>query len=646
MELSRRSVPLYGQAKVFALLEGYDSVPEDAEVYIVLEGSTLVHVTRAQSDVMLCFIVPGHNLAEVVSVQAYLCSEATPVAWVGGASLEYVQDDAQDLAEHLVIHGHCLSSADHKELSSLFNLGQESSRWAMDRRVALAMANLDIPRSWNVLGSRGGDEHTLRESPLHLAVRWGLCRLAELLLCQPGGLMAVSLPNEEGVTPLQLAQAAGGTELLELLTHPPNPLATPPAGLSQVWADRSRLLRFCHDTGNLTLTVRQNLRWSTEESRHADVLLLRDRLRDEDFLREIKALRRERVETMSGTEELVDDPTENALCSDIDVAAVEETDFEEPLMFRLNEEDEDEEEEDEEDPSRLDSEKSQSIRESQAPSPTLAAAVRLSAMIHSKDRVYANAMLVDQVDDADIKYRSPEDEEEEDEVSPEPRLGSPCWDSFSTTPPASGSHSQNRHPSSPRGGERGTRGPETRKEPSPRTSPPSPLASSPSFPSSPLASAFRLFEGAQRRRTQPCLPVSPALNCRGCSLSEASRVLSPSVECDSGEEDILGHSYPCSSAKRQSVLRSSSREDSFDASPDFSSTHSDSTHTPAKNPEEAEVRTRSYSYSSPKAKPSRLLLNRDATITDLAEGGAFSGRSLLRALSLSKSLSRLNQVSK
>ncbi|XP_031711943.1 rho guanine nucleotide exchange factor 28-like isoform X4 [Anarrhichthys ocellatus] len=632
-----------GQAKVFALLEGYDSVPEDAEVYVVLEGSTLVHVTRAQSDVMLCFIVPGHNLAEVVSVQAYLCSEATPVAWVGGASLEYVQDDAQDLAEHLVIHGHCLSSTDHKELSSLFNLGQESSRWAMDRRVALAMANLDIPRSWNVLGSHGGDEHTLRESPLHLAVRWGLCRLAELLLCQPGGLMAVSLPNEEGVTPLQLVQTAGNTELLELLTHPPNPLATPLAGLSQVWADRCRLLRFCHDTGNLTLTVRQNLRWSSEESRHADVLLLRDRLRDEDFLREIKALRRERVETILGKEELVDDPTENALYSDIDGAAVEETDYEEPLMFRLNEEEEEEEEDD--DPSQFDSEKSQSIRESQAQSPTLAAAVRLSAMIHGKDRVYANAMLVDQVDDADIKYRSPVDEDEE-EVSPEPHLGSPCWDSFSTTPPASGNLSQNRHPSSPRGGERGIRGPAIRKEPSPRTSPPSPFASSPSFPSSPLASAFRLFEGAQRRRTQPCLPVSPALNRRGCSLTEASRVLSPSVECDSGEEDILGHSYPCSSAKKQSILRSSSREDSYDVSPDFNRTHSDSTHTPAKNPQEAEVRLRSYSYSSPKAKPSRPLLNRDEAITDLAEDGAFSGsgRSLLQALSLSKSLSRLNQV--
>lgn len=64
---------------------------------------------------------------------------------------------SQDLAEHLVIHGHCLSATDHKELSSVFNLGQERSRWAMDHRLALAMANLDIPQNWNVLGSHSRD---------------------------------------------------------------------------------------------------------------------------------------------------------------------------------------------------------------------------------------------------------------------------------------------------------------------------------------------------------------------------------------------------------------------------------------------------------------------------------------------------------
>nr|XP_024660160.1 rho guanine nucleotide exchange factor 28 isoform X2 [Maylandia zebra] len=622
MELSRRKVPLYGEAKVFALLDGFDSAPEDAEVYIVLEGSTLIHVTRAHSDVMLCFIVPGHNLAEMVSVQAYLCSETIPLTWVGEASLEYVHDDAQDLAEHLVIHGHCLNSTDHNELSSLFNLGQQSSHWAMDHRVALAMANLDIPPNWNVLGSHSGDEHCPRESPLHLAVRWGMCRLAELLLCQPGGLMAVNLPNENGVTPLQLAQTAGNTELLELLSNPPNPLATPPAGLSQVWADRSRLLRFCHDMGNLTLTVRQNLRWSSEESRHADILLLRERLRDEDFLRGIKALRRERVETILGKEELVDDPADSALYPDIngENSAVEENVpsfysevYKEPLMFCLNEEDEEDE------PSQSDSEKSQSIRESQASSPTLAAAARLSAMIHGKDQVYANAMLVDQVDDADIKYRSPGEEE----VSPASHADSSSWDSFSVTPPNSGNSSQSRCLSSPHNRLRGIQGSglENHREQSPLVSPPCPFASSPSFPSSPLASALRLFEEAHKRQPQTGLPRSPSLSRRGCSFTEASRGLSPSLECDSGEEDILGHSYPSSSIRQQSTLRSSSGEerDSFDASPDFSRAQSDITHKSTKSPEEAEVRLRSYSYSSPKAKPSRPLLNRDATITDLEE---------------------------
>ncbi|XP_077456766.1 rho guanine nucleotide exchange factor 28 isoform X5 [Stigmatopora argus] len=614
MELSRRKVPLYGQAKVFALLEGLDSMLDDAEVFIVLEGSSLVHITRAQRDVMLCFIVPGHNLSEVVSVQAYLCSETTPPTWVGGATLEYVQDDAQDLAEYLVTHENDLSFMDHKELSSLFNLGHQSSRWAMDRNVALAIANLAIPPNWNVLGGPNRDARSPKESLLHLAVRWGLFRLAELLLCQPGGLMAISLPNKEGVTPLQLAHSSGNRELLELLRHPPNPLATPPAGLSQVWADRSRLFRYCHDTGNLTLTVRQNLKWSSEESRHADIRSLRDRLRNECFLREIKALKKERRETIFGKEQLVDDPTENGPFPDMsgDNPAVDDNGYEEPLMFCLNPEDQ-------EDDEQSDSEKSQSVGESQASSPTLAAAARLSAMIHGKDRVYANAMVVDQVEDVSIKYRS----------RPVPDVGSSCWEPFNVTPLDTSSCLKNHHPPTPQNSKRGIRSLVPEKS---IVSPPSPFASPPSFPPSPLASAFRLFEGGQKRQPPNRLPVSPPLNVRRCNLTAASRGLSPSLECDSGEEDILGHPYPCSASKRQS--------------PDFNQSRSDCTQKPNQKPEEGDVRLRSYSYSSPKAKPSRHLLNRDATIADLAEDGALgsSGRSLLQALSLSKSLSRLNQV--
>ncbi|XP_023814687.1 rho guanine nucleotide exchange factor 28 isoform X2 [Oryzias latipes] len=621
MKLSRRKVPLYGEAKVFALLEGLDSVPEDVEVYIVLDGSTLVHVTRAENDVMLCFIVPGHNLPEMVSVQAYLCSDNMPLTWAGESSLEYVSDDAQEMAEHLVVHGHCLSSTDHKELSSLFGLSQESSRWAVDRRVALAMANLDFPSQWNVLGTHSGNDCSPRESPLHLAVRWGLYRLAELLLCQPGGLMAVNLPNEEGVTPLQLAQKAGSTQLLKLLLEPPNPLATPPAGLSQVWVDQSRLLRFCHDTGNLTLTARQNPRWSAPQSRRAHILILRHRLRDMDFLKEIKALRRESPKTIYGKEELVDDPEDSELFSGINGEKAAEDnlpsfyseDIDEPLMFCLNEEDE------EDDPSQSDSEKSPSIRESQASSPTLAAVARLSAMMHGQDRVYANAMLVDQVDDADIRYRPPGKEK----VSLPSHAGISCWNSFSTSAFDTGNCSQNPYPPSPDDQEpRDSQAPglDNHREQSPRMSSPSPFASSPSFPSSPLTSLC-LSEEAQRRQLQTYTSLSPGLNCTDCSLSDANVGLSPSLECDSGDEDILGHSYPCSSIKHRSILHSISGEErgSFDASPDFNRSHSDITPKTIKNSEDPEVRLRSYSYSSPKAKPSRPLLNRDMAITDLEE---------------------------
>lgn len=47
--------------------------------------------------------------------------------------------------------------------------------------------------------------------------------------------------------------------------------------------------------------------------------------------------------------------------------------------------------------SSLTLEKKLSVRESQASSPTLAAAARLAAMIHGKDRVYSNNVKGDQV---------------------------------------------------------------------------------------------------------------------------------------------------------------------------------------------------------------------------------------------------------
>lgn len=128
-----------------------------------------------------------------------------------------------------------------------------------------------------------------------------------------------------------------------------------------------------------------------------------------------------------------------------------------------------------------------------------------------------------QVDDADIKYRSPGEEE----VSPASHADSSSWDSFSVTPPNSGNCSQSRCLSSPHNRLRGIQGSglENHREQSPLVSPPCPFASSPSFPSSPLASALRLFEEAHKRQPQTGLPRSPSLSRRGCSFTEASRGL-------------------------------------------------------------------------------------------------------------------------
>lgn len=47
------------------------------------------------------------------------------------------------------------------------------------------------------------------ETPLHIAVRLGLYHLTLFYLHQPGGQEMATLPNEEGHTPIELAQNRG-----------------------------------------------------------------------------------------------------------------------------------------------------------------------------------------------------------------------------------------------------------------------------------------------------------------------------------------------------------------------------------------------------------------------------------------------------
>ncbi|XP_061119657.1 rho guanine nucleotide exchange factor 28 isoform X1 [Conger conger] len=616
MELSRHQVPLYGQQKASAVLQNPEPAPEEARFYMLLEGSTLEHISVAESDDdarTLRFTVPSHNLAEVVSVTAYLYVAGRPISCLERSSLEYVLDDAQELAQHFISHAQCLTASSYEDLFRRFGLEDEATCRRLDENVTKAMVNLGYPTAWDVLGSQSGEAQP-RETLLHLAVRLGLLSLTQLLLRHPEAVLALTLPNEEGKTPLQLAREASSQALLELLTHPPAPLAVPQASLAPVWADSSHTSWFCQDSE--TLTVQRG----SDQNLEAKILHLRKHLRDDNLLRkkksdEISGLHDEQEKEVSGEETNKDSPLDCGV-----EHALAESAFEEQLVPSLKEDEE---------ATSFYSKKSQSASSSRHPGrSTWSAAGRLSAMISGRDHVYANSMLVDQVNDLDIKYSIAG-------VTADGTLtDSEGWDrvrerSSEPTPEAqevrSGSHL-------------------------------SPLQAEKSPPpfSSHLPSPFPAELALERANRPPRTRTSSGAT----NPLQETCVLSPSLvalEVDSEEEDLLDKS-PCSqpstSPRSGCVLQASSGDerDSFDTSPDLSCsrTHSSSSysHPPSTDSGDLGVRLRSYSYSSPKISLVRPRFTRDATISDLNEDGVYSssGRSLLQALSLSKSLSLLNPV--
>ncbi|KAJ8380376.1 hypothetical protein SKAU_G00011540 [Synaphobranchus kaupii] len=601
MELSRREVPLYGQVKVYAVLQTSDPVPEDAEVYIVLEGSTLDHITAAQRSskgCMLGFVVPGHNLLETVSVTAYLYTVEGPISCQLKTILKYVQDDAQELSEFLVTHCHCLTASGSQDILSRFSLEDEAARRKMDESVTRAMANLDYPYTWNILGSQPGVVLRPRESLLHLAVRLGFLCLTELLLCQPGGLMAVAMANEEGDTPLQLAQRSGHGALLELLTNPPNPLVTPLAGVSQMWADSSRLLRFCHESEALSLTVRR----APDQNQRAHILLLRKSLRDSNFLREIKALKRSGPKNESKKEGNEGSADDKGLSKDLceKDRAPSDSVFEEQLILSLDEEEE---------PSPPDSGKNQSASLSTpAVQTTFTAAARLSAMLNGKDRICAGGVQVDQEKDQICAGGVQVDQEKDqicaggvqvDQEKDQICAGAVQLDQVDG------------------------------------------LGMKYSITGVTEASSLTESRGLDIMRGSP--PNVPALfleagpsgshvvqaDGQGGSPPQETCALSPgllALEVDSEEDDLLGEtrlSHVPTTPQCSSILQANSgdEQDSFEASPELSCnrTHSSSSynHPPTKDFRDPGIRLRSY--SSPKISLVRSRFTRDSAISDLSE---------------------------
>uniref|UniRef100_A0A672QK59 Rho guanine nucleotide exchange factor 28-like n=1 Tax=Sinocyclocheilus grahami TaxID=75366 RepID=A0A672QK59_SINGR len=343
MELSRGEVPLYGQVEVFVKLQVSPCIQEEADYYVVLVGSFLHHVTtahRTEDQGSIRFTVPGHDVPEKVSVEIYCClrgsrSPISPLCNSGQLSLEYMRDEAQEVAEQLmnltsssyqdILRKFCpekmFSSetnhldqtgqhgtdgiCDPKELFRLESLAEQGlsvceqgnfsqieasgtsefnpehrctvgQHSAVDEKIAQALANLHF-LGWD---SQAGQEKQGQEMPLHVAMILGFPHLSHFLLQESESQRMIPIVDKEGHSPLTLAQKHRDPTLISALTNPKNSSAWWPVWMCQIWTDGSHQLRICPVTESISLTVKNGTRIDAPHS----IELYREKSRASDTL--------------------------------------------------------------------------------------------------------------------------------------------------------------------------------------------------------------------------------------------------------------------------------------------------------------------------------------------------------------------------
>ncbi|XP_062410013.1 rho guanine nucleotide exchange factor 28 isoform X2 [Sardina pilchardus] len=663
MELSRKEVPLYGQVEICVELEPGPG-PEGAEYYVVLEGSTLDHVTAARwtaDGKSLVFNAPGHNLAESVSVGVFVCgggeetAEVTPPSPAcPPLSLRYVRDEVQGLAELLMDQSASLSPVLRRRgpgegpevgqtrhgagadlgTSSLGGTewhpagrdttadgetaaaGEPSGRewWGaelpvdnlkeLDGPLTLALANMTSPSEWNGLGTKHseGQDDLSRETPLHLAARLGLPQLCHFLVQQPGGQKVVTLPNEEGDTPLRLAEKRGDETVLAALT--PALDTSPAAPISQVWVDSSSVLRVCSTSRTPSLTTKHTIGTHTDPCVH--IHTYRQRVQDWTALSDTRGER----EDARGERREAEDSRGHSSFGDmrrdlfIEDQVFADNVFEEQLVLSLDEDDD-------LIPSRPENSCSPTASSKQGHTrthPTVSAAARLSAMLNGKGHV----------NDPDEKM--PVAGVTACSTTTDGETGSAPPGATETPPP----------------------GEDEKRSTSPSLSSSSPL-SSPSPADMALARLLRSSrsESTNQAQRQPS---------GSCDLSLSPTLVALEVDSEEEEDEVL-----MKTPLPQLLEPSGDERDGADHPPELSCTRTLSasaaqSHTSAKNTADNGVRLRSYSYSCPKIRglPSRFSREAHTHTPEITPDGAFpsssGSRSLLQALSLSKSLCILNPV--
>ncbi|XP_036435838.1 rho guanine nucleotide exchange factor 28 isoform X2 [Colossoma macropomum] len=689
MELIREEVPLYGQVEACVILQVSQSAQENAEYYVLLEGSSFHHVTTAQKKEkgrLLSFTVPGHNVPEKVSLQVYRwedsSNQVTPLSESQELSLDYKRDNVQEVADLLISNPDHLTSINYQDIQRKFCLGENfrfgqnssdmtiqpgsssqeqleetlgfdksldepkeglpgeekdhspsdsSACWELgpehgctpkpcstvDVKITQALANCQSYLEWTGQKTQESQGHH-RETLLQIAVNLGLCHVTLFYLQKSEDQKMTVLPNGEGHGPVELTQSRDDVATSSS-TKPSACRESRPLWMSEVWTDDSHLLRFCPLTSSLVLTVKHSAHVDAQHS----IQLYREKMKDLKMHTQVTELSES---TEKNRKSLTDDTSDGDLTNQMSTedSALVDSVFEEQLVLSLDE--------DEETPASCNSEKPCSSPGSCSPfqpHSTHTAAARLAAMLSRSGKV-PQLPLCD--DDLNKKYN----------------VAGVTGDSSGTDSGVwLGSGTETSSP-----GTMDTPLP-VKEEEGPKEKPPFSRPFSPSFahfsPTSPAGLVLdRFLRGTRPTELTYNSAVSPP----------ESYELSPSLvalEMDSEEEDddfLMKKPLPQISSDHKT---NGEERDSFNPAPDLTCIRSHSASSacnPASSKESVDQggRLRSYSYSSPKISllPPRFSRDAQPPSADLSQDGALSGssgsRSLLQALSLSKSLSLLNPV--
>ncbi|KAM6227507.1 rho guanine nucleotide exchange factor 28 isoform 7-T8 [Spheniscus humboldti] len=392
MELSCAEVPLYGQVTINAKFGNDIYLPEDAEFYFVYNGSLKRHIMFAErvSDNALRSIVPGHGCQEAVSVSVLMYTRGYSPVVLGSCSVTYRENLSCKLSRFLVDHAECVTAASHRLLLDKFGLKIKDLQ-SLDNDLMMAVAHEELPSTWNILGSCSEGEPKHKETLLHLVMKLGLVKLSQFLAAQPGGSSALALANEDGATPLDLALQNGHSKLVEVFT---NFQGSHSLDISRAEISEGACVQFVHSSGALTLTFSHTAQHLLE----SDIKLFRKYFWDRPLL--YQSINSNEVETVEGpkmpcsTTSSVEGPVN--LASD-ELSQDDRKPFRDSVVPSKENEDH----------VLLGIEQRHStldvLRKLRAP-PTFFAATRLSAMLSGSDEVYANCMVVDQAGDLKTNY--------------------------------------------------------------------------------------------------------------------------------------------------------------------------------------------------------------------------------------------------